>query len=103
MSAVLKKINQLPADWKELAIEEVAEVNPRVDKSEIPDDLSISFVPMPAVKAESGAIDVSQERPFLEVKKGFTPFIEGDVLFVHILAQPEHSFWFNVNTHSGRS
>ena len=23
--------------------------------------------------------------------------------FVHIPAQPEHSFWFNVNTYSGRS
>ena len=84
MSAVLKKINQLPAGWKELAIEDIAEVNPRVNKSEIPDDLSVSFVPMPAVKAESGAIDVSQERLFLEVKKGFTPFCEGDVLFAKI-------------------
>ena len=84
MIAVLEKSNELPDGWKELAIEDIAEVNPRVNKSEIPDDLAVSFVPMPAVETESGAIDVSQERPFSEVKKGFTPFKEGDVLFAKI-------------------
>ena len=84
MSAVLEKIDKLPDGWRILAIEEIAEVNPRVNKSEISDGLAVSFVPMHAVEAESGAIDVSQERPFSEVKKGFTPFLEGDVLFAKI-------------------
>ncbi|WP_369158562.1 restriction endonuclease subunit S [Candidatus Thiodiazotropha sp. LNASS1] len=84
MNAVLEKVNELPDGWEMLAIEDIAEVNPRVNKTEISDDLIVSFVPMPAVEAESGTIDVSQERPFSEVKKGFTPFIEGDVLFAKI-------------------
>jgi type I restriction enzyme, S subunit len=84
MNAVLEKKSSLPDGWQSLAIEDIAEINPRVNKSEISDHLVVSFVPMPAVEAESGAIDVSQERPFLEVKKGFTPFKEGDVLFAKI-------------------
>jgi len=84
MSAVLERESGLPKGWKKLAIENIADVNPRVNKSEIPDDVTISFVPMPAVGAGNGDIDVSQERPFSEVKKGFTPFIEGDVLFAKI-------------------
>ena len=39
---------------------------------------------MPAVEAESGVIDVSSTRKFGEVKKGYTPFREGDVLFAKI-------------------
>jgi type I restriction enzyme S subunit len=50
-------------------LEEVADVNPRTDKSEIPDDLLVSFVPMPAVGPGDGAIDVSHVRPAGEVKK----------------------------------
>jgi type I restriction enzyme S subunit len=66
------------------SIEEVADVNPRVDKSAIPDDLPVSFVPMPAVGAGDGSIRVEETRPAGEVKKGFTAFLEGDVLFAKI-------------------
>ena len=44
----------------------------------------VSFVPMPGVAAGTGAIDVSQTRSLEEVKKGYTPFREGDVLFAKI-------------------
>ncbi|SRR5581483_70298 len=71
-------------DWLELPIEQVADVNPRIDKSAIPDNLPVSFVPMPAVGAGDGAIHVDDTRPAGEVKKGFTPFLEGDVLFAKI-------------------
>lgn len=74
----------LPAEWKLAKISDVAEVNPRFDKSSVSDDLEVSFVPMPAVAAESGAIDVTETRPFATVKKGYTGFLEGDVLFAKI-------------------
>ena len=70
--------------WPEMAIEEIADVNPRVDKASIPDDLPVSFVPMPAVGAADGSIRVEETRPAGEVKKGFTAFLEGDVLFAKI-------------------
>jgi type I restriction enzyme S subunit len=71
-------------DWPVMSIEEVADVNPRVDKGAIPDDLPVSFIPMPSVGAGDGSIRVDGTRPAGEVKKGFTPFLEGDVLFAKI-------------------
>ena len=41
-------------------------------------------MPMPAVEAKSGEIDVSKIRRFIEVKKGYTPFQKNDVLFAKI-------------------
>ena len=72
------------SEWIDLPIEEIADVNPRVDKAAIPDDLRVSFVPMPAVGAGDGSIRVEETRPAGEVKKGFTAFLEGDVLFAKI-------------------
>lgn len=65
-------------------IEEVADVNPRADKAAISDDLLVSFVPMPAVGPGDGSINVQETRSAREVKKGFTSFLEGDVLFAKI-------------------
>ncbi len=70
--------------WPALPIEQIADVNPRLDKSVIADDLPVSFVPMPAVGAGDGSIHVDESRPAREVKKGFTAFLEGDVLFAKI-------------------
>ncbi|MBI2917758.1 MAG: hypothetical protein HYY01_07155 [Chloroflexi bacterium] len=44
----------------------------------------VSFVPMAAVEAVTGRMDTSQARPYGEVKKGYTPFSDGDVLFAKI-------------------
>jgi type I restriction enzyme S subunit len=71
-------------DWPVMTIEEIADVNPRVDKAAIPNDMPVSFVPMPAVGAGNGSIQVEETRPAGEVKKGFTAFLEGDVLFAKI-------------------
>jgi len=65
-------------------LSEVVDLNPRLDKSTYRDDLEVSFVPMAAVEAESGRIEVSQVRRLAAVKKGYTPFREGDVLFAKI-------------------
>ncbi len=77
-------IKDLPEGWSVVRIDKVCGVNPRLNKSEISNDLLVSFVPMPAVGAGDGSIDVSQERPASEVKKGFTAFKQGDVLFAKI-------------------
>ena len=74
----------MPNTWCKAKISEITAVNPTLDKAGIPDDLDVSFVPMPAVQAENGIIDVSGIRKFSEVRKGYTPFREGDVLFAKI-------------------
>ena len=74
----------LPNSWKLAGLCEVAELNPRLNKSAHTGNPMVSFVPMPGVEAGTGAIDVSQTRSLEEVKKGYTPFREGDVLFAKI-------------------
>ena len=74
----------LPSNWVRTAISSIVEVNPKVDKSNLDDDMKVSFVPMPAVEVESGVIDVSNTRLFSDVKKGYTGFLEKDVLFAKI-------------------
>lgn len=44
----------------------------------------VSFIPMAAVEAVTGRMDTGQVRVYGEVKKGYTPFSEGDVLFAKI-------------------
>lgn len=80
----MMELGELPAGWEKAELSEICLVNPTIDKSAIADDLAVSFVPMPAVEAENGAVDVSATRKFGEVKKGYTPFREGDVLFAKI-------------------
>jgi type I restriction enzyme S subunit len=65
-------------------LREAVELNPRPDRAALPDDLEVSFVPMAAVAAASGRIDATAIRRFGEVKKGYTVFREGDVLFAKI-------------------
>ncbi|MCY3666565.1 MAG: restriction endonuclease subunit S [Gemmatimonadetes bacterium] len=74
----------MPNSWEAADLCEVAELNPRLDKSAHAGNLMVSFVPMPRVEAGTGTIDVSQTRSLEEVKKGYTPFREGDVLFAKI-------------------
>ena len=69
--------------WRPLA--EVCEINPRLPRGhDIDDEQQVSFVPMAAVDAVSGTIATPQNRPFAEVKKGYTHFRDGDVLFAKI-------------------
>lgn len=80
-----KPLNQdLPKAWVVATLAELAEINPKLNKPKYEDDLIVSFVPMPAVDAGTGAIDTSETRRFADVKKGYTSFREGDVLFAKI-------------------
>ena len=44
----------------------------------------VTFVPMPAVDAESGAITQPETREFSAIRNGYTSFKEGDVIFAKI-------------------
>lgn len=74
----------LPSGWVSRTLEDVVEINPRLDKKLFSDDMDISFVPMSAVETENGKIDISEIRSFGDVKKGYTAFQEKDVLFAKI-------------------
>src|SRR5207245_1139232 len=62
---------------------EVADLNPRLRDS-LDRDAPVSFVPMAAVIAETGSTTIGEERRYGEVSKGYTPFLNGDVLVAKI-------------------
>jgi type I restriction enzyme S subunit len=71
--------------WPTMPLSDICEINPRMPRNHgIPDSQSVSFVPMAAVDEVAGRIATLAERPFSEVKKGFTPFQNRDVLFAKI-------------------
>lgn len=69
---------------KVVPLREAVAVNPKLDRSSLTDDMQVSFVPMAAVGAADGSIDVSTVRSYAEVKKGYTHFRNGDVLFAKV-------------------
>jgi type I restriction enzyme, S subunit len=72
--------------WPTLRLADVAELNPSRPRQLLNLDHSceVTFVPMPAVNQHKGVIAGAQTRPFGEVKKGFTYFADGDVIFAKI-------------------
>ena len=74
----------LPAGWASVAVGDSCVVNPRTFLEPVESHCSVSFIPMAAVEAKTGRIDLSQVRTYGEVSKGYTRFSEGDVLFAKI-------------------
>jgi len=71
-----------PKGWDVGCFSDICMLNPQSKKYE--DDLLVSFVPMQRVSGSSSSINLEEKRPYSEVKKGFTVFIDGDVLFAKI-------------------
>ena len=77
--------NHSPPDgWVVTTLGEACLINPRSFIQQVENDSMISFLPMAAVEAGTGHIDLSRVRPYEEVRKGYTRFSEGDVLFAKI-------------------
>jgi type I restriction enzyme, S subunit len=68
---------------KEAVLGKICDINPRLEKN-LGLDLVCSFIPMDYVDEISGTIRDRSVRPVSEVAKGYTAFIEGDVLFAKI-------------------
>lgn len=75
---------RLPAGWSVARVSEIAKVNPPLDETARAETATVSFVPMTAVEAQTGAIDLSRIRRLSEVRKGYRHFRERDVLFAKI-------------------
>lgn len=70
-------------EWQQKILSEIAEINPKTDIPNINDDDEVSFLPMPAVKAEINFY-IEEKTPYSKVKKGYTRFQDNDVLFAKI-------------------
>ena len=73
-------------NWPEQPIGQIAVVNPRRDSAlrSLDDQVLVTFVPMAAVDEISGKIAKPEIKALGDLRKGFTPFHEGDVLFAKI-------------------
>ncbi|MBN1221465.1 MAG: restriction endonuclease subunit S [Anaerolineae bacterium] len=81
----------LPESWEWTTLGEISRINFRDPAlRDLPDDLPVTFLRMAAVDAETGKIVTPEERPLKKVRKGFTPFSEGDVLFAKITPSMEN-------------
>jgi type I restriction enzyme S subunit len=75
---------EIPNSWQWVVVDDVCIVNPP-QPDRIPDeDELVSFVPMAAVEAGTARMDSSNIRPWKEIRKGYTRFQDGDVLFAKI-------------------
>jgi type I restriction enzyme S subunit len=73
----------LPNGWVKGTIDELCALNPKHD-NELSDETPVSFVPMAAVSDVLGTITEAQVRILGEVRKGYTHFADGDVIFAKI-------------------
>ena len=75
----------LPDGWGLSHLSEVCRINPpKISSDSLEPDQPVTFVPMPAVDADKGAITAPQERRFSDVRKGFTSFQDDDVIMAKI-------------------
>ena len=72
-----------PMGWEMRPLPEVVNINPALGKNTDNDTL-VSFVPMSAVDETRAEVIPVETRIFRDVKTGYTPFIEDDVLFAKI-------------------
>ncbi len=63
---------------------DITEINPKFDRNSYSDDTKVSFVPMADIDHIWGQITGKQVKKLIEVKKGFTVFSNGDVIFAKI-------------------
>ena len=75
---------KLPNNWVWTRLGDITEINPKKKILDFNDDEEISFVPMKAVSDETGKIEEMEYEKYSKLKKGYTQFIEEDVLFAKI-------------------
>lgn len=75
---------KLPNNWVWTRLGDITEINPKKKILDFNDDEEISFIPMKAVSDETGKIEEMEYEKYSKLKKGYTQFIEEDVLFAKI-------------------
>lgn len=71
--------------WEVVYLQNVCEINPKkIDTNKLLDDTEVSFIPMSCVSDELGTVINFQTKYLNKVKKGYTNFIEDDIIFAKI-------------------
>ena len=82
LRAFLTSLRDHPTANKSLSA--YVDVNPSTDISGIDDGSIVGFIPMQAVSNGATGEFTIANRPLNEVRKGYTPFIDGDILWAKI-------------------
>lgn len=64
--------------------EDVSAINPKLPCHNLSEESEVSFLPMACVEEVSGRYNLRYTRKYCEVKKGYTSFINGDLIFAKI-------------------
>jgi type I restriction enzyme S subunit len=62
----------------------ICQINPPLDRGVLNDNVEVNFVPMRSVAPEGAGLVSPELRRYAEVKKGYTPFLSGDVIMAKI-------------------
>ncbi|MCA1568304.1 MAG: restriction endonuclease subunit S [Acidobacteria bacterium] len=73
----------LPQGWVKVPVRELVELNPK-HNSDVPDNTSVSFIPMSAVDDVEGVIREHNSKQLGTIRKGYTHFADEDVIFAKI-------------------
>nr|WP_318384033.1 restriction endonuclease subunit S [uncultured Enterobacter sp.] len=80
---------ELPVGWEWTSLCEISEINPKIEV--VDDEQEISFVPMPCVSTRFDGTHEQEIRKWVEVKKGYTHFANGDIALAKITPCFENS------------
>ena len=80
---------ELPEGWEWSRLGVLAEIAPR--NPVISDDTDVSFVPMPLISTSYKGFHGSETRKWIEIKKGYTQFSNGDIAIAKITPCFENS------------
>ena len=76
---------ELPQGWELTTLSQISIINPKKSANgTVDDELEVSFLPMKCVEELSGKYDLSNTRNYGQVKKGYTYFKNGDIIFAKI-------------------
>ena len=75
---------KIPDNWVWTRLGEICEINPNKIKIEIDENELVDFIPMKNISEDSPEIIEKNFEKFKDLQKGYTQFIENDILFAKI-------------------
>jgi type I restriction enzyme S subunit len=82
--------SKLPAGWVHARLSDIVTINPPNPDVFPSDDTVVSFVPMASVEEMSGRLDGTTTRLWRDVKRGYTRFQDGDLVWAKITPSMEN-------------
>lgn len=80
----MSELKDLPTGWEIVSLSVLADINPKLPFEFVQPDIDVSFLPMKLIEEENNQIHLTEYRKYEDVKKGFTPMVDGDVIFAKI-------------------